>query len=95
MINGESKQKSSSVVAIEHVAYRMSATMAYCLLSVIVYLALGRSQSFGAIGFLALEVGAFAGAIFMCNVLICYVRFGKPVRVRQQPRQSRPFRTSR
>ena len=72
-----SKPKSSSVVAIEHVAFRMPTSIFICLIGTGGYVALGKRESTAAIGFILLLMLTFNGATFLANVLVCYVRFGE------------------
>mmetsp|Transcript_62408 Transcript_62408/g.171578 ORF Transcript_62408/g.171578 Transcript_62408/m.171578 type:complete len:431 (-) Transcript_62408:463-1755(-) len=77
MIQGDaSKAKSSAVVAIEHVAYRMPRAIAVCMVGVVFYVALGKTLAMGAFGLISLEVISFCSAVMLANVLISYVRFG-------------------
>jgi len=77
MIQGDtSKPKSSAVVAIEHVAFRLPVIIGIAMTGVVIYVVLSKREGPAAFGFVALICLTFYPAVLIGNVLVCYVRFG-------------------
>ena len=66
MIHGDtSKPKSSAVVAIEHVAFRLPVIVGICMIGVVIYVVLSKREGPGAFGTVALICLTFYPACYM------------------------------